>query len=341
MDKIDICSLTLSRLKEFLYGFDVKPYTAGQVYTWLHRQCVSDFDDMTNLSKPLRSKLKENSRIASVKIRKKQVSADGTVKYLYELFDGNCIETVLMRYRYGNTVCVSTQVGCRMGCHFCASTQSGKIRNLSSGEILWQIYRTQKDTGEKVSNIVMMGIGEPLDNFDNSADFIRIISSQEGQNISRRNITLSTCGLIKGIHRLGQLNLGITLSVSLHAATDEKRKQIMPIANVYSLDELISACREYARLTGRRISFEYAMIRGVNDTSQDAYDLKNLLGGMMSHINLIPVNPVDGSPYTSSDERRIKGFAKKLAGLGMNVTVRRRLGQDISAACGQLRNENR
>lgn len=228
-----------------------------------------------------------------------------------------------------------------MGCTFCASTQHGKVRDLTAGEILRQIYATEKDIGERVSNIVMMGIGEPLDNFDNAVTFIRIISSPQGKNISQRNISLSTCGIVPRIYQLAQLKLGITLSISLHATTTEKRKVTMPITNAYSVEELMQACRDYTKITNRRISFEYSMIKGVNDTDEDAQRLAQLLKGMISHVNLIPINPVDGSPYTQSDDAVIRAFQKKLQNLHVNATIRRRLGQDISAACGQLRNENR
>ena len=341
MEKIDIRSLQLEQLKEYITSLGAKPFVAGQIYTWLHQKAVESFDEMTNVSKSLREKLAAECVISTVSIRKKQVSTDGTIKYLYQLADGNCIETVLMRYEHGNSICVSCQVGCRMGCTFCASTQHGKIRDLTAGEILAQLYRTEKDIGERVSNIVMMGIGEPLDNFDNAVAFIRIISSPEGKNISQRNISLSTCGIVPKIYELAQLKLGITLSISLHATTTAKRKVTMPITNAYSVEELIKACRDYTKITGRRISFEYTMIRGVNDTDEDARQLAELLRGMISHVNLIPLNPVDGSPYTQSDDRAIRTFQKKLTDLHVNATIRRRLGQDISAACGQLRNENR
>ncbi len=341
MDKIDIKSLQLEQLKEYIVSLGAKAFTAGQIYTWLHEKCVDSFDEMTNISKALREKLDSECTITTLSIRKKQVSSDGTIKYLYQLADGNCIETVLMRYEHGNSICVSCQVGCRMGCTFCASTQHGKIRDLTSSEILQQLYHTEKDIGERVSNIVMMGIGEPLDNFDNAIGFIRIISSPQGKNISQRNISLSTCGIVPKIYELARLKLGITLSISLHATTTEKRKVTMPITNAYSVEELMKACRDYTKTTGRRISFEYTMIRGVNDTDRDAQRLSQLLKGMIAHVNLIPLNPVDGSPYTQSDDRAIRAFQKKLTDLHINATIRRRLGQDISAACGQLRNENR
>lgn len=341
MSMIDISSLQLEKLKEYITGLGAKPFVAGQIYRWLHQRGAQSFDEMTDISKSLREKLSQQRYITGLSIRKKQVSKDGTIKYLYQLSDGNCIETVLMRYQHGNSICVSSQVGCRMGCTFCASTQHGKVRDLAAGEILRQVYATEKDIGERVSNIVMMGIGEPLDNFDNAVAFIKIISSPQGKNISQRNISLSTCGIVPRIYQLAQLKLGITLSISLHATTTEKRKVTMPITNAYSVEELMQACRDYTKTTNRRISFEYSMIKGVNDTDEDAQRLARLLKGMISHVNLIPINPVDGSPYTQSDDAVIRAFQKKLQNLHVNATIRRRLGQDISAACGQLRNENR
>lgn len=341
MSMIDISSLQLEELKQYITGLGAKPFVAGQIYRWLHQRGVQSFDEMTDISKFLREKLSQQRYITGLTIRKKQVSKDGTIKYLYQLSDENCIETVLMRYQHGNSICVSSQVGCRMGCTFCASTQHGKVRDLTAGEILRQVYATEKDIGERVSNIVMMGIGEPMDNFDNAVAFIRIISSPQGKNISQRNISLSTCGIVPRIYQLAQLKLGITLSISLHATTTEKRKVTMPITNAYSVEELMQACRDYTKITNRRISFEYSMIKGVNDTDEDAQRLAQLLKGMISHVNLIPINPVDGSPYTQSDDAVIRAFQKKLQNLHVNATIRRRLGQDISAACGQLRNENR
>ncbi len=341
MSMIDISSLQLEQLKEYITGLGAKPFVAGQIYRWIHQRGAQSFDEMTDISKSFREKLSRERYITGLSIRKKQVSKDGTIKYLYQLADGNCIETVLMRYQHGNSICVSSQVGCRMGCTFCASTQHGKVRDLTAGEILRQVYATEKDIGERISNIVMMGIGEPLDNFDNAIAFIKIISSPQGKNISQRNISLSTCGIVPRIYQLAQLKLGITLSISLHATTTEKRKVTMPITNAYSVEELMQACRDYTKTTNRRISFEYSMIKGVNDTDEDAQRLARLLKGMISHVNLIPINPVDGSPYTQSDDAVIKAFQKKLQNLHVNATIRRRLGQDISAACGQLRNENR
>lgn len=341
MEKVDIKSLNEEKLKDFVLSLGLKAFNAKQIYIWLHQKNVQDFEQMTNLSKQARQLLSEKCFITKLSIAKKQVSSDGTIKYLYELMDGNHIETVLMKYQHGNSICVSSQVGCRMGCKFCASTQNGKVRDLAVSEILSQLYTTEQDTGERISNIVLMGIGEPLDNYDNVIEFIKIISSKDGKNISQRNISLSTCGIVPKIYELAQLKLGITLSISLHATTNEARKRTMPVTNAYSLEQLMQACRDYTKTTGRRISFEYAMIKGENDTQEDAIRLSKLLSGFINHVNLIPVNPVDGSPFTQSDAKIIKEFQQKLEKLHVNATIRRRLGQDISAACGQLRNEHR
>ena len=262
------------------------------------------------------------------------------MKYLFELADGNCIETVLMRYNYGNTVCVSTQVGCRMGCRFCASTQGGRVRNLEAGEIAAEIYGVMRDTGERVSHVVLMGIGEPLDNFDNVMDFLEIVSCADGINIGMRNFSLSTCGLVPMIDKRAEKKLQLTLSVSLHAPENTMRSSMMPVNNAYPVEQLIDACRRYQQTTGRRISFEYSMVRGVNDSDQTAAMLARLIRGMGAHVNLIPINPVDGSPYSASDDANVRRFQQRLMDLGVNATVRRRLGQDISAACGQLRRED-
>lgn len=294
---------------------------------------------MTDQPKTLIAKLEEEFYIAAPVIQRRQQSKDGTVKYLFRLADGNCIETVLMRYTYGNTVCVSTQVGCRMGCRFCASTQAGRVRNLEAGEIAAEIYAAQKDIGERISHIVLMGIGEPLDNFDNVMDFLTIISCADGVNIGMRNISLSTCGIVPQIDRLAEKKLQLTLSISLHAPNNEMRSKMMPVNDAYSVEELIAACRRYQKTTGRRISFEYSMVRGVNDSPATAKELAKLIKGMGAHVNLIPINPVDGSPYSATDAENVKRFQNMLIDLGVNATVRRRLGSDISAACGQLRRE--
>ncbi len=334
-----ISSLTISELEDFFIQMGEPKFRAKQVYDWLHKRHVTSFEDMTNLPKKLKDNLREKCFIDTAEIVKRQLSKDGTIKYLLKLNDNNCIETVVMRNNYGNTICVSTQVGCRMGCKFCASTMGGLVRNLNAGEIAAQIYTAKKDIGERISNIVLMGIGEPLDNFINTTQFLRIISSDEGENIGMRNISLSTCGIVPQIERLASLHLGITLSVSLHAPFDEMRSNMMPINNTYPIKQLINMCRFYQRETGRRISFEYSMVKGVNDSEECAKALANLLKGMGAHVNLIPINNVDGSPYTASDEKNVTNFKNLLLSLNINATVRRRLGTDISAACGQLRRE--
>ena len=341
MEKVDIKSLDMQQLTEYVISMGLKSFNAKQIYSWLHQKNAESFDEMTNLSKAVREQLGESCTLTKLEIAQKQVSKDGTIKYLYRLADGNCIESVLMKYEHGNSISVSSQVGGRMGCKFCASTQGGKVRDLATSEILSQIYTTEADTGERISNIVLMGIGEPLDNYDNVIRFIKIISSAEGKNISQRNISLSTCGIVPKIYELAKLKLGITLSISLHATTNEARKRTMPVTNAYPLEQLMQACRDYTKTTGRRISFEYAMIKGENDTQEDAVRLSKLLSGFINHVNLIPVNPVDGSPFTQSDAKIIRDFQQKLTQLNVNATIRRRLGQDISAACGQLRNEHR
>lgn len=314
-------------------------FRARQIFSWLHAKGANSFDQMTDLPKTMIAQLEETCVIERLTVERVQKSKDGTEKYLLGLADGNCIETVLMRYEYGNTVCVSSQVGCRMGCRFCASTQGGRVRNLTAGEIADEVYTAARETGERVSHIVLMGIGEPLDNFDNVMDFLSIISSDKGVNIGMRNISLSTCGLVPMIGKLAERHLGLTLSVSLHAPVNEMRSSMMPVNDAYPLEKLIPACRAYQKETGRRISFEYSMVRGVNDSPQTAAELASLIRGMGAHVNLIPINPVDGSPYSATDAANVRRFQKQLQDLGVNATVRRRLGTDISAACGQLRRE--
>lgn len=314
-------------------------FRARQIFSWLHAKGANSFDQMTDLPKTMIAQLEETCVIERLTVERVQKSKDGTEKYLLGLADGNCIETVLMRYEYGNTVCVSSQVGCRMGCRFCASTQGGRVRNLTAGEIADEVYTAARETGERVSHIVLMGIGEPLDNFDNVMDFLSIISSDKGVNIGMRNISLSTCGLVPMIGKLAERHLGLTLSVSLHAPVNEMRSSMMPVNDAYPLEKLIPACRAYQKETGRRISFEYSMVRGVNDSPQTAAKLASLIRGMGAHVNLIPINPVDGSPYSATDAANVRRFQKQLQDLGVNATVRRRLGTDISAACGQLRRE--
>ncbi len=339
MQKTCISSYTLEQLAERLKAMGQPAFRAKQIFHWLHQKLVTEFSAMTDQPKALLAKLEEEYYIAAPVIQRRQQSKDGTVKYLFRLADGNCIETVVMRYNYGNTVCVSTQVGCRMGCRFCASTQAGRVRNLEAGEIAAEIYAAQKDIGERISHIVLMGIGEPLDNFDNVMDFLTIISSPEGVNIGMRNISLSTCGIVPQIDKLAEKKLQLTLSISLHAPNNAMRSQMMPVNDAYPVEELIAACRRYQKVTGRRISFEYSMVRGVNDSPATAKELAKLIRGMGAHVNLIPINPVDGSPYSATDAENVKRFQNMLTELGVNATVRRRLGSDISAACGQLRRE--
>ena len=329
--------MTLEQLETFVKEHGQPKFRAGQLFQWLHARRVDSFSEMTDQPKSFLSVLEEECSIERLSVQQCQISKDGTRKYLFSLPDGNCIETVWMQYSYGNTVCVSTQVGCRMGCRFCASTQGGKVRDLTAGEIAGEIYAVMKDTGERVSHIVLMGIGEPLDNFDHVMDFLSIISSPKGVQIGMRNISLSTCGLVPKIKELAQKKLQLTLSVSLHAPINEMRSKMMPVNDAYPVEQLIAACREYQAITGRRISFEYSMVRGVNDSPATAKKLADLIRGMGAHVNLIPINPVDGSPFTATDAAAVKRFQETLTKLGVNATVRRRLGTDISAACGQLR----
>ncbi len=339
MSKNCISSYTLEGLTALMKELGQPAFRAKQIFHWLHQKLVTDFSAMTDQPKALLAKLEEGYYIAAPAIVRRQQSKDGTVKYLFALEDGNCIETVIMRYHYGVTACVSSQVGCRMGCRFCASTQAGRVRNLEAGEIAGQIYAAQKDIGERISHIVLMGIGEPLDNFDNVMDFLSIISSPDGVNIGMRNISLSTCGIVPMIDKLAEKKLQLTLSISLHAPNDAMRSQMMPVNDAYPVAQLIAACRRYQQTTGRRVSFEYSMVRGVNDSPATAKELAALIRGMGAHVNLIPINPVDGSPYSATDAENVKRFQTLLTDLGVNATVRRRLGSDISAACGQLRRE--
>ena len=339
MNRIGVSSYTLEKLTGFVTGLGQPAFRAKQLFSWLHEKRVQEFSAMTNLPKSFLKQLEQQCTIETLRPLRRQCAKDGTVKYLFGLADGNSIETVLMRYSYGNSVCVSTQVGCRMGCRFCASTQGGRVRNLTAGEIANEIYAVMADTGERVSHIVLMGIGEPLDNFDNVMDFLSIISCPQGVNIGMRNISLSTCGLVPMMEKLAQKKLGLTLSVSLHAPTNEMRSSMMPVNDAYPLEKLIPACRAYQRATGRRISFEYSIARGVNDSEQTARKLAKLIEGMGAHVNLIPINPVDGSPYSAADAANVRRFQNTLLSLGVNATVRRRLGTEISAACGQLRRE--
>ncbi len=331
----DIKSMTQQELSLFFKELGEPAFRAKQAFTWLHRGAVS-FEDMTNLSKPLREKLAAQCFItAPVVARKQESRLDGTIKYLWELSDGNCIETVLMQYRHGNTVCISSQVGCRMGCAFCASTIAGKVRDLRPSEMLDQVLFTQLDSGREISNIVLMGIGEPLDNMDNVLRFLELVNHPDGLHIGMRHISLSTCGVVPGIDALAEKQLQLTLSVSLHAPDSETRSRIMPVNRAYDVERLFDACHRYFEKTGRRISFEYAMIDGVNDNDWQADLIAKKLRGMPGHVNLIPLNDVVESPYKPS--RRVAAFQKRLESHGITATVRRSLGGDIDASCGQLR----
>ncbi len=332
-----IKSMTLAEISQILKDLGQPSFRAKQVYTWLHKG-VRSYEEMTNLPKSLRDQLAEQYPFYIPKVIRKQESAkDGTIKYLWELSDGNCVETVLMRYHYGNTVCISTEVGCRMGCAFCASTLGGLVRRLEPYEMLDQVLFTQVDSGLPVSHIVLMGIGEPLDNYDNVMRFLELVNSKDGMNISMRHISLSTCGIVPGIDRLAEEKLQLTLSVSLHAPTDEIRNTIMPVNKAYPTEELLAACRRYYDKTGRRISFEYAMINGVNDTPEAAKTLLKKLKGLPAHMNLIPLNHVEESPLKPSTRNAVQTFQKILEEGGIPATVRRTLGSDIDASCGQLR----
>ncbi len=341
MDKLDLKSLSYPALADFVQQLGQPGYRAKQIFRWLHQKQVQEFDQMSDLSLPLRTQLSERSYINSIKIKKKLVSkVDGTVKYLYELSDGNCIETVLMQYRHGYSLCISTQVGCRMGCKFCASTLAGLTRNLTAGEMLDQVYMSGKDMGVKIGSIVLMGIGEPLDNLDNVLDFLGNLSSPDGLQLSLRHVSLSTCGLVDKIRLLAEKKLPLTLSISLHAPNDAIRGQTMPVNNRWPVEELLGACREYFQKTGRRISYEYALIQGVNDATYHAGELATKLKGHPCHVNLIPVNTVAETGYCRSSGDRVEKFKDVLEGHGITVTVRRELGTDISAACGQLRKDS-
>ena len=332
---VDIKSMTLEELTAWFREQGEPAFRAKQVFHWLYRGATS-FGEMSDLPKGLRQKLEETCVLSVPKVARKQVSQlDGTIKYLWQLGDGNCIETVFMRYKHGNTVCISCQVGCRMGCAFCASTLAGKVRDLTPGEMVDQVLFTQLDSGEPVSNIVLMGIGEPLDNFDTVMRFLNLINHPDGMNIGMRHISLSTCGLVEKIDKLAEYGLQLTLSVSLHAPDDETRSRIMPVNRSVGVERLMDTCRRYFQTTGRRISYEYAMIDGVNDSDWQADRLAGLLKGTGGHVNLIPLNNVEESPLKPS--RRVAAFRKRLESHGVTVTVRRKLGSDIDASCGQLR----
>lgn len=339
MEKTDILSLDLQELQTVLVGMGEKKFRAKQIFQWLHVKRVPDFEKMTDISAQLRQRLQEIFCINRLFIQKRLESyIDNTVKYLYRLSDGNFIETVLMKYNYGYSLCISTQVGCKMGCRFCASAIAGFIRNLEPSEMLMQIYETERNAGVKISNLVLMGIGEPLDNFENVLKFLNILSHKDGNNFSLRHVSLSTCGIVPKIYELAELKLGLTLCVSLHSSDDTARSEIMPVNRAYNIKELLEACRHYINQTGRRITFEYAVIDNVNSSDSDADRLADLLRGINCHVNLIPVNKVKERNYRTA-KNAVAGFAHRLEKRGINATVRRTLGSDIEAACGQLRRD--
>lgn len=338
MGKTDIKSLDYGELQEFLKAMGEKAFRAKQIYQWMHEKQAESFEEMTNLSKSLREKLKENCTYTCLEPVEILTSAlDGTQKYLFRLADGNVVESVLMKYKHGNSVCISTQVGCRMGCRFCASTIGGLTRHLEVSEMLDEVYRIQRISGERVSNLVLMGTGEPLDNYEHVVKFIHMLSDEHGLNISQRNITLSTCGIVPKIRELAKEGLQITLALSLHASSQEKRKELMPIAYKYEIGDVLEACRYYFEQTGRRLTFEYSLVGGVNDTDGDAAELARMLRGMNCHVNLIPVNPIKEREFVQSEKKVIADFKNKLEKCGINVTIRREMGRDIDGACGQLR----
>ena len=330
----------LDALKEEFINMGEKAFRAEQVFKWIYEAKVSSFDEMTNLSLELREKLKQNYTMCNFNILKKQESSDGTKKYLFDVLDGNAIETVLMNYHHGYSICVSSQIGCKMGCKFCASTGINFIRNLTSGEIVEQILAVERDNQIRISNVVFMGIGEPLDNYDNVVNAIRIINNPKGINIGARHISISTSGLVPKIYQLAEENIQCTLSISLHATTDEKRSSMMPVNNRYNIEELLKACKDYIKKTNRRISFEYALAKDNNDNLEDAKRLVKLLKGMICHVNLIPINKIENGAYTKSSNENIMKFRDYLNEHGIVATIRRELGSDIDAACGQLRRKN-
>lgn len=340
MSSIDLKSLEIEELERVFINLGEKRYRANQTFKWIHKKMVSSIEDITELPQGLRDKLNLNYILTDLKIVQRLDSKyDGTSKYLFMLTDGNIIESVMMKYRHGISVCLSTQVGCRMGCEFCASTKSGLVRNLLPGEILEQFYQIQKDQGDSISNIVLMGSGEPLDNYVNVLKFLKLIHNENGQNLGYRHITISTCGLVPKIYDLADEGIPINLSVSLHSPFDEERKKIMPIANKFSVHEIIEACCYYIKETNRRVTFEYTLIYGVNDRTDDALELVRLLKGMLCHVNLIPLNIISEFEHSKSDEKSIRVFRDILTRNGINTTIRREMGTDVDAACGQLRRD--
>ncbi|MDY5021159.1 MAG: 23S rRNA (adenine(2503)-C(2))-methyltransferase RlmN [Blautia sp.] len=333
----DIKSMTIEELKDLMTGLGEKPFRAKQIYSWLHEHLVISYEEMRNIPASLKKKLEPYPITALEKVDMQISAIDGTRKYLFRLSDGNVIESVLMRYKHGNSVCISSQVGCRMGCRFCASTIGGLTRCLLPSEMLDQIYRIQADLGERISNVVVMGTGEPLDNYDNLLRFIHILTEEGGLHISQRNLTVSTCGLVPKMYDLAEEKLQITLALSLHAPNDVKRRELMPVANRYSMDEVLEACRNYFEKTGRRITFEYSLVAGVNDSQEDALQLAERIGSLNCHVNLIPVNPIKERSFIRSTRQAVENFKIKLEKCGINVTIRREMGSDIDGACGQLR----
>lgn len=334
----DIKSMTLQELEQYMEEIGEQKFRARQLYEWMHKKLARNLDEMTNLPKNLKQKIREGAGMLSVKEVKRFTSRiDGTAKFLFELYDGSIIETVLMKYRHGNSVCISSQAGCRMGCRFCASTIGGLTRSLEPSELLDQIYHIQHTTGERVSNVVVMGTGEPFDNFDHLIRFLELLTNEQGLHISQRNITVSTCGLVPKIYELAEKKLQITLAISLHAPNDEMRRELMPIANQYSIKEIMDACDAYIAATNRRITFEYSLVKGVNDRPEHAKMLIRLLKGRLCHVNLIPVNPIDERDYEQSSKESIYEFQHLLEKNHIRATVRREMGRDINAACGQLR----
>ncbi|MEG0999849.1 MAG: 23S rRNA (adenine(2503)-C(2))-methyltransferase RlmN [Cellulosilyticaceae bacterium] len=334
----DIISKNLEELEVLVAEYKQSKFRAKQLFEWIHSKMEWDYDKMTNLPADFKEKLKEDWPLNSMKILEKYESQiDGTIKYLFELEDSHIIESVLMRYKHGNSICISSQVGCKMGCKFCASTLEGLVRNLKISEMLGQIYFVARDIGERISNIVIMGSGEPLEYLDITTGFVQMINHPKGQNIGQRHITVSTCGLVPRIYELADMDMQITLAISLHATTDKKRQQIMPIAYKYTIKEILQACKYYTDKTGRRITFEYALIAGKNDTKEDALELYGLLRGSLCHVNLIPINKIEERSFESGTQESIENFAKLLKSYHIETTVRRKLGSDIDAACGQLR----
>lgn len=336
--KTDIKSLPFAAVEEYIAGLGEKKFRAKQLYEWMHVHKAASYGEMTNLPKSLRRQLDEETDYTCLRQVDCQISRqDGTRKYLFALADGNMVESVLMRYHHGNSVCISSQVGCRMGCRFCASTQDGLERNLAPSEMLDQIYRIERDIGERVSNVVVMGTGEPLDNYDNLLTFIRMLTDEHGCHISQRNVTVSTCGIVPRIRQLAEEKLQITLALSLHASNQKKRLELMPIARTYDISQVLDACAFYFQETGRRVTFEYSLVEGVNDAPEQALELAHLLAGMHGHVNLIPVNPIKERSYAASRPASVHRFQNILEKNGINVTIRRELGADIDGACGQLR----